>query len=294
MSIFVAGFLWLAVRAGSSVGPEQPGPAAAAAPPALVGDVAPAAADPSNGEQQQAYFPGVRLDYLSTVRDDTVFRNAESDAWFHLLDLLARTDPAELARASLGRVGFLQLDDQSASYRGRVVTVGGTVRAAKEVTPPANAYGIKKYYQLWIQPERSDPELIAVYSLELPHDFPLGAELDTPATTTGFYFKRWAYQSQGGISTVPLILSRTVDWQPPPPPRRPRRRPLNSLACRLPWPPWWPLALWACWWSSGVRPVGAARDCPSRILRKPSRISRSVGILTPRIPIPTPSADSTV
>lgn len=164
------------------------------------------------------YFPGVRKDYLSAVRDDTVFRDDEIDAWFHLLALLDTTDERRLQNASIGRVSFLQLDQQAEWYRGRLVTIGGIVRSAKRLDAPENGFGIEQYYQLWVQPERSSPKLVVVYALNLPAGFPLGASLEAPCTTTGFFFKRWAYQSQEGVTTAPLILARTIDWQPPPVP----------------------------------------------------------------------------
>jgi hypothetical protein len=171
------------------------------------------------------YFPGVRPDYLSLVRDDTVFRPAESDGWFHLFVLLATTPADELTRASEGRVGTLQLSQQPKEYRGRLVTVSGVARAAQLVEAPRNAFGVKQYYQLWLQPNRAAGELIVLYSLELPDGFPLGDEIDATCAATGFFFKRWAYASQGGITTAPLVIAKTVDWQPapaaPPAPEQP-------------------------------------------------------------------------
>ncbi len=186
-------------------------------PQAQVGSLALAVSEPSPAEVHKSLFPGVRSDYLDSVRDDTVFRASESDAWFHLLELLDRTSQAKLEAASLGPVGYLQLDDQAPSYRGRLVTVSGTVRKVKLVEAPENGYDIKRYYQLWLQPLRSEPELIVVYALKLPEGFPQGDELDAEVHTTGFFFKRWAYKSQDGIRSVPLVLARTVDWRPPPP-----------------------------------------------------------------------------
>ncbi|MEX2113777.1 MAG: hypothetical protein WD845_11365 [Pirellulales bacterium] len=161
------------------------------------------------------YFTGVRPDYLAVVRDDTVFRPAESIAWFHLLDVLAATPADVLVRASEGPVGYLQLSQQTNEYRGRLVTISGTARAAKLVAAPENAFDIKEYYQLWLQPDRSAGELIVLYCLELPKDFPLGEQLDLACTATGFFFKRWAYSSQGGITTAPLVIAKTLVWQPP-------------------------------------------------------------------------------
>ncbi len=165
---------------------------------------------------ERLYFPGVRPDYLKSVRDDTVFRPAESDGWFHLFALLAATPADELTRASEGRVSYLQLSQQPNEYRGRLVTVSGIARAAKLIEAPQNGFGVKQYYQLWLQPNRAIGELIVLYCLELLDDFPLGEELDQQCTATGFFFKRWAYASQGGITTALLVIAKTLDWKPAP------------------------------------------------------------------------------
>jgi len=196
-------------REGREV-PQQP----VELPPAQVGRLTSDREAPAENVDPKKLFPGVRSDYLDTVRDDTVFRAAESDAWFHLLELLEKSDPARIAKASVGRVGYLQLDSQAPSYRGRVVTLEGTVRKAKRIEAPENAYDIGQYYQLWLQPERTAPELIVVYALELPEAFPEGDTLDEAVSATGFFFKRWAYPSQDAIRTAPLVVARTVDWLP--------------------------------------------------------------------------------
>ena len=181
------------------------------------------AEEPSGHEQPEPattggerMFPGVRRDYLEAVRDDTVFRAAESAAWFHLFEILAHIDESRLSQASEGRVGYLQLDQQPAAYRGRLVTVGGVVRGCKQIAAAVNDYGIQQYYQLWLQPDRSSESLMVVYCLQLPQDFPVEMQIAEEATVTGFFYKRWAYQSQGGITTAPLLLARTVDWHAPP------------------------------------------------------------------------------
>jgi hypothetical protein len=165
----------------------------------------------------EAYFPGVRADYLRSVRDDTVFRPQESDGWFHLFALLEHTSNQALVDASAGPVSYLQLAQQPSAYRGRVVTIHGIVRAAKHVVAPRNAFGVQGYYQLWLQPDVASDELLVLYAVALPDDFPLGDQTETSCTATGIFFKRWAYQSRGGIATAPLVIAKTVDWQPPAP-----------------------------------------------------------------------------
>lgn len=190
---------------------QQP-PAAANEPPRGAGDTV----KPADTRHEKR-FPGVRDDYLATIRDDTVFRPAESLAWFHLFSVLETTPQDELDHASEGPVGYLQLNEQPNEYRGRLITISGTVRAAKLVAAPKNGFDIKEYYQLWLQPDRATDELVVLYCLELPADFPLGDNLDESATATGFFYKRWAYASQGGITTAPLVMAKILNWQPKPP-----------------------------------------------------------------------------
>lgn len=165
-----------------------------------------------------SFFPGVRTDYLQTVRDDTVFRKIEGDAWFHLFELLRKTDDAELAKASTGKVSFRQLYQQPREYRGRIVTLKGTVHRVLEKQAPKNSYGIEKYYELVLEPDGEKDQLVIVYSLEVPKDFLTKNSLSERATIHGFSFKRFAYPAKDDVRTAPSVLARNLDWQPAPPP----------------------------------------------------------------------------
>lgn len=168
-----------------------------------------------SSDEPELLFPGLRSDELKTVRDDTVLRGAEHDAWFHLLELLEQTDQTTLRKASTGEVTYVQLFKQPRAYRGRLVTVRGVVRGVREITAAKNEQGIDRYYQLSLEPEGGPAQPIIIYALHLPAGFPQGMNLEAVCSATGFFYKRWAYQAQDGIHTAPLILARTVDWQPP-------------------------------------------------------------------------------
>lgn len=208
----------LAVQARRVINPEDPVVPAIA--PIAVGDTT--AAPPSRGAAvrsgRASPFDGVDTELLATIEDDTVFRTAEADAWFHLLALLQKSSAHGLEQAAPVPVGYLQLDQQSSEYRGQLVTVRGTVRGGKRVAAPPNDFGITQYYQLWLQPDRSSPELIVVYALTTPDGFSLGSDLDAETTATGFYFKRWAYPAADGVATAPLVLARGIDWRRQPAP----------------------------------------------------------------------------
>lgn len=163
--------------------------------------------------QGKHYFRGVRADLLGRVRDDAVFRSAEAGSFYNLLDVLKATSEDELQQASLGDVSFMQLYTQPKEFRGDVVTISGTVRRVQTKRLAENPSGIEQYYQVILEPsDRSYP--VVVYCLELPDRFPTGEHLNEPARLTGFFYKRWAHMSGKGISTWPLLLSKTIGWRP--------------------------------------------------------------------------------
>jgi hypothetical protein len=162
------------------------------------------------------FFPGVNEKFLGEVRDDTVFRSAESDAFYHLLEILKDTDEQKL-EAAASPVTFTQLFTQPKEYRGEVVTVEGALRRNESLPARQNEYGIEKYSKLVIQPnDRAEPLL--VYCLEPPDNLPLGDKLNQPIKATGFFYKRQAGMSGDGIRTWPLVLAKTVVVAPPPAP----------------------------------------------------------------------------
>lgn len=164
--------------------------------------------------EHKQFFPGVRRELLASVRDDTVFRSSEADAFFHLLRVLNDTPEATLEKSSIGPVSFTQLFAQPKEFRGDLVTLEGTVLRALPKTAAKNDYGIRDYYMLVVEP-RDRAYGVIVYALELPEGFPTGEKLREGVSLTGFFYKRWAHLSEDKeIMTWPLLLSKTVRWQP--------------------------------------------------------------------------------
>ncbi len=179
-------------------------------------------ADMENGEDGPdpalavGLFPGVDEKLLEAITDNTRFRDEENPAWFNLLGVLRRADESDLRRAAIGRVSWLQLNEQSHEYRGELVTVQGTIRRAHRVAAAKNDEGIDGYYQIWLQPDDNPKQPIVVYCLQPPEAFPTGMELVECARVTGFYFKRWLYLGKEDLQTAPVLLAKTVDWQEKP------------------------------------------------------------------------------
>ncbi|MCA9184840.1 MAG: hypothetical protein R3E01_23475 [Pirellulaceae bacterium] len=172
--------------------------------------------------------------WLSTVRDDTVFRAAESTAWYGILAKLKALPSPLVPDAPRYPVGPLQLQRQSPAYRGCAVRVEGTVRRAHRIVAPPNEAGIEAYWQCWLSTTSESEIPVVVYSLEMPNEFPEGMTLNESVTFTGIFFKRWAYEAVEGPRTAPLVLARApLEWTPPvttsPAPDRPLPSPLEFV-----------------------------------------------------------------
>ena len=174
--------------------------------------------------------PGVDGEGLSSIRDDTFFRAAEHEAWFHLFAWLQTTSEQQLETVVQANVSSLQLLRQMPAYRGRLVRVQGVVRRAGPIAAPDNEAGIRSYWQCWLQ-DAAGTAPIVVYALQMPAGFPRGQALRETAEFTGVAYKRWAYQAESGLLVAPVLLAKTARWTPHPPP--PARRPVTPTQLLL-------------------------------------------------------------
>jgi hypothetical protein len=181
--------------------------------------------------------------FLEAVADNTLYRGAEHDAWFRLLEQLKNRDAEDLRRSSVGPVSFLQLYRQPSDYRGKLVTVRGYIYLGEHVTAPENIYGIESYYIFWVRPSGARSPVM-VYSLFVPDGFPdltkiegtgKAPVLDEEVEFTGFFFKRRAYRAQDATRLAPVVLAKTPRWQPSAETARP--------SDELPGPLFWSLLL---------------------------------------------------
>lgn len=157
---------------------------------------------------------------LATVRDDTLFRAAEEEAWFQLWATLRSSDSRALARSGAREVGFTELHGQPRSFRGKLVRFRGTLHRLEHVTAPPNQYDVRDYWQGWLEPEGGPASPIVVYFLRLPEDMPHGLKIDEPVGVVGYFFKRWAYAATDAVRTAPVVLAIEPVWKPRPAPPR--------------------------------------------------------------------------
>ena len=161
--------------------------------------------------------PELTPEILATIKDNTVFRAAENDAWLAMIGALHSREQNVIEQLSLGRVGFAQLFRQTDFYRGQVVTVAGIARRLEAIeTENKNELGIGTLYRWILEPQSTSTAPIVVYSIECPDGLTPSEKLRENCEFTGFCFKRWAYKSGDGARVAPLIIAKTCKWAPAP------------------------------------------------------------------------------
>jgi hypothetical protein len=171
--------------------------------------------DAENGNQEQS-GPNkgpTRLDILlRDVQDNTSFRPQEQAAWFALLARLGQSTPSALQQQSMGTLSYVQLLQQPDVYRGKVVTLHGTVLREEQLPAPTNSVGIHDYHRLILKPAGGGEWPFVVYALKLPANFPRGNSIRARIEVTGYFFKNWSYTWGDGLGLAPVVLSGNVRW----------------------------------------------------------------------------------
>ena len=186
----------------------------AVAGPGPQGDEVLIEAEPKPLEGAEAAELAASLDSLGRVRDATMFRDADNDAWFQVWTTLRVGGQAALTRARPREVTFREVFGQPRSFRGRLVRMRGTLHRAEQLTAPRNDYGIDRYWQCWLEPAGGPSSPVVIQCLTLPDGMPTGMEIDESIEVTGYFFKNFAYNAADAIRVAPVIMTLEPSWKP--------------------------------------------------------------------------------
>ena len=163
---------------------------------------------------------------LKQIEDDTVFlRPAEREIWLRLEGQARDASAAEMKRRSAGEISYLQLSKQPNEYRGKVVTVRGTVKHVYRTPALDNYLGVKEHIVYWVMPAGGPSAPIVVYALGTPQGFPPvlpreesgDQKIHEDVEFSGYFLKRGAYLGKDGTYSAPLVLANVPTWYPRPP-----------------------------------------------------------------------------
>ncbi len=164
----------------------------------------------------QALYALLRELAFAQVEDgSSLNRPQEGSAWLLAWEQVL----SKASRLSPMSVSHVQLTSQPVAYRGKLVTVSGWIRDARELKVKPNELGIDHYHVLWLRPEDTNVGPYCVYAQTLPDDFPAvaanDAELNEKVQVTGVFFKIRSYQAANDeVLQCPLILADSFQWNP--------------------------------------------------------------------------------
>lgn len=153
-------------------------------------------------------------DVLSRVRDDTFFREADMEAWVQTWRTLSHATADDLTSAP--PVSFGELFGQPRSFRGRLVSLRGTLHRVEYLAAPANAAGLEGYWQGWLEPTDGPSSPIIIQFLESPEGMPTGLRVHEAVDVVGYFLKRHAYQATDTVRVAPLVMAKRPLWRPTP------------------------------------------------------------------------------
>jgi hypothetical protein len=149
---------------------------------------------------------------LREIQDNTSFRPQEQAAWFALLTRLQQSTPSSLSQQSMGTLSYTQLLQQPDVYRGKIVTLNGTVLREERLHVPENSVDIHTYHRLILKPAGGGEWPFVIYVLKLPAKFPHGDHLRAQIEVTGYFFKNWSYSWGDGLGLAPVVLAANIHW----------------------------------------------------------------------------------
>jgi hypothetical protein len=162
----------------------------------------------SSAETPRPEFP---RDVLESIQDNMYFRVAEQNAWFLFLEFVQGLTREQIAAAPHRETVYAQLVDQPDFYRGKFVTVRGTVQQVTREKPAANEVGIESYYRVVVQPADGSSWPILVYCLEFPPQLREGDNTAGSMKVTGLFFKNLSYSWRGGVGIAPVVVAQSIE-----------------------------------------------------------------------------------
>ena len=158
------------------------------------------------------YYPGVNIALLARLEDNRPLSHREVEPWINLMNVLKGSSQKQLRKASIAKVGFLQLNDQPHVYRGKLVSIEGTAMRAYYRKSETDD-GVDRYFIIWLMAKGGPPRPIIIYCQEKPEGFPEGDDIREFVRTTGFFFKKRAYEATDTFRAAPVVLAKSFRWR---------------------------------------------------------------------------------
>lgn len=172
-------------------------------------DRRPKAGDPPPKPDTGPEFQGLLDKTPITFRDTAAYKT--------LLERVRETPPAQLRAQARRDVGFSQLVQTPALYRGVPIHMEGTaVKIIRQVAEPdSKIFSILfprgYYYEAYITTPSSGPNPITIVFENAPDNLPLGEDLHEHIIFDGYFLKLVAYLASDTGRFMPMLVGR-IRW----------------------------------------------------------------------------------
>ncbi|MGV3483519.1 MAG: hypothetical protein ACO1RT_03765 [Planctomycetaceae bacterium] len=173
-----------------------------------------AADSPLDGEAAQAARERAQREaeyeqaQIATMSDGAIWKPQDQWVFYRVLE---GTPLASLAGKPPRQVGVISLLQQPDVYLRTAIAMSGNVARVTRQTAQENDFGIRSYWELWLQPLDGSNRPVAFYTRELPPELRpwAGNEFISAGPIVdvqGVYLKRLAYQSAAGSELAPALV----------------------------------------------------------------------------------------
>ncbi len=141
-------------------------------------------------------------------------RKHEAPAFYKIIAKARDIPLTKLEKTGDPKVDYTVLMLDSVQFRGRLLTVEGTIRMIESVSvagdPIATEQGLDHYYVAWMWTESSGNSPYRLIATSLPEDMPPGRDLEIPAKFTGYFFKKEGYKTGAGFHVAPVLIGKHI------------------------------------------------------------------------------------
>ena len=178
----------------------------------------------------------IHPDLMSSVKDNTIgVRYEEREAYLRVLRLASEVplhrqeqfaadlreerrtiNPVYNRRKPGDFPPFVDLFTHPEPYRGRPVTLRGTLRKLTAFDVGKNRFDLERVYEGWVYTDDSQGNPAVVVFTSKDDRLPIRGDLQEEVRFTGYYFKMYGYDAQDVARKAPLIIAGEIEWIPHP------------------------------------------------------------------------------
>ncbi|MGL6194210.1 MAG: hypothetical protein ACRC2T_05250 [Thermoguttaceae bacterium] len=168
-------------------------------------------------------YPGTLFAQSFThVKDDTpLFRKQEISDLAKFFGKTSTFFSKENSFGSAEKVSFLQLEAQSAAYRGKIVEISGRLLKCEIIPVPhefVQEIGRAEMFELWLRVSDQPTKPLSVILLKNPEESgatnaaeQLGLQIGQNVTVKGLFFKRRVFTTGSELLSTPTIIGEIAD-----------------------------------------------------------------------------------